>query len=114
YAQGDDGAVYVNLYVGGAASFDIAGRPLALAVESALPWAGRSRITVSPGSPTRAAIKLRVPGWARNVPAPGGLYRYVGELAGRVTVAVNGKPVSATPDALGYVTIDRDWNKGDR
>lgn len=114
YAQGDDGAIYVNLYVGGGASFDIAGRPLALAVESALPWAGRSRIAVSADSPTRAAIKLRVPGWARNLPAPGGLYRYVGNLAGRVTVSVNGKPVSATPDAHGYVTVDRAWRKGDR
>ena len=38
------------------------------------------------------AIKLRIPGWARNQPAPGGLYRYVeSRSSGSTTVAVNGR-----------------------
>jgi len=114
YAQGEDQAIYINLYVAGSTAFEIGGQRLTLTTESGLPWAGRSRITVSTDAPMRAAIKLRIPGWARNVPAPGGLYAYVGELSGRANIAVNGNPVSAPPDALGYVTLDRDWASGDR
>jgi DUF1680 family protein len=29
-------------------------------------------------------------------------------------MAVNGRNVSAAPDPLGYVTLDRDWQQGDR
>jgi hypothetical protein len=54
-----------------------------------------------------------VPGWARNQVAPGGLYRYSNALAAKTTVAVNGRSADATPDALGYVTIDRAWATGD-
>src|SRR3546814_11311108 len=59
-----------------------------------------------------AAIRLRIPGWARDSPAPGGLYRYA-DRAGAVRIAVNGTPVAATPDPSGYVTPDREWRPGD-
>src|SRR3546814_10011587 len=58
------------------------------------------------------AIWLRIPGWARDSPAPGGLYRYA-DRAGAVRIAVNGTPVAATPDPSGYVTLDRVWRQGD-
>lgn len=114
YAQGKGGEIYINLYATGSTSFNIAGKKLSLATESGLPWNGLSRITVSADAPTEAAVKLRIPGWARNIPAPGGLYSYVGKLAGAVTLSVNGKRIPATPDALGYVTISRQWKRGDR
>src|SRR3546814_16809885 len=59
-----------------------------------------------------AAIRLRIPGWARDSPAPGGLYRYA-DRAGAVRIAVNGTPVAATPAPSGYVTLDREWRQGD-
>jgi hypothetical protein len=64
--------------------------------------------------PARAALKLRIPGWARNQPAPGGLYTYAEPTRGQTTIAVNGRTVSAAPDPLGYVAIDREWRDGDR
>jgi DUF1680 family protein len=90
-------------------------RQLTLTVESEMPWGGKTRLAIAtPGSArVRAAIKLRVPGWARNRPAPGGLYRYADALGDAMRLSVNDKPVVATPDHLGYVTLDRDWANGD-
>jgi len=113
YAQDRRGAVYVNLYVSSEASFDVDGRRLALSVESEMPWDGRSRLVVSTDGNPRAAIKLRIPGWARNQPVPGNLYTYADRVERQATVSVNGMQVSAVPDAAGYVSLDRTWKNGD-
>ena len=113
YAQGPTGAIYVNLYLSSKTAFTVAGRSLGLAVESGMPWAGTSRLTVATEAPTNATIKLRIPGWARNQPAPGGLYAYGSPVRQQTTVSINGKSVSAAPDRLGYVSLDRQWTKGD-
>ena len=104
YAQDAKGAVYVNLYV--------SSRTNTLAVESEMPWGGRSKIAWT-GKEGAATLKLRIPGWARNQAAPGGLYAYERQSAGRTRVAVNGKDVDATADRLGYVSIERNWKAGD-
>jgi hypothetical protein len=54
-----------------------------------------------------------MPGWTRNIPAPGGLYRYLDRPDAQPTIAVNGTSFGAVPDKLGYVTIDRQWTTGD-
>src|SRR6185295_11042481 len=81
YAQGPTGAVYVNLYLSSETAFTIGGRRVGMAVESEMPWGGHSKITTSPENAVQGAIKLRTPGWARNLPAPGGLYTYVDRVA---------------------------------
>jgi hypothetical protein len=113
YAQAPDGSVYVNLYASSDATFDIGGKSLALSVESEMPWSGRSTVHVKATSPVATAIKLRVPGWARNQPAPGSLYRYADPAPAPVSVRVNGRDVPATADRLGYVTLQRTWTNGD-
>jgi DUF1680 family protein len=106
-------AIYVNLYVSSQASFDVRGGAIAMEVDSEMPWDGKTRINIAAADRVHAAIKLRMPGWTRDRPAPGGLYRYLDRTATPPAVAVNGAAVAATPDALGYLTIDRVWTKGD-
>jgi DUF1680 family protein len=113
YAQDKQGAVYVNLYVSSRASFKFGNAELSLGAESEMPWGGKSTITVSTKEPTRASIKLRVPGWARNQPVPGSLYTYARATTKPPTVAVNGKRANAMADRLGYITLDRTWKNGD-
>lgn len=113
YAQDADGAVFVNLYVSSQASFQVGGTTLNLSMESEMPWGGASTLTVSAPGEVRGAIKLRIPGWARNQPAPGGLYSYTDRLDRQASVSVNGRTVEATPDQRGYVTLDRTWKEGD-
>jgi DUF1680 family protein len=120
YAQDDRGAVYVNLYVSSHANFSIGSQTLRLQVESGMPWTGRTAILASASEPVRAAVKLRIPGWARNRVAPGTLYSYSpprrgsdGAKAG-TAVSINGRRVSGVPDAHGYLSLDREWRTGDR
>jgi uncharacterized protein len=113
YAQDAREAIHVNLYVSSRSSFKVAGKEVALAVESEMPWGGKSTLAVTTNEPARASMRLRVPGWARNQPSPGSLYTYTDALAKQTTVSVNGARVPATPDRLGYMTIDRVWKSGD-
>ncbi|HSL70112.1 MAG TPA: beta-L-arabinofuranosidase domain-containing protein [Longimicrobiales bacterium] len=113
YAQ-DARAIYVNLYISSEASFRIGERDLKLSLESELPWGGKSAITIASTNDVRGSIKLRVPGWARNQPAPGSLYAYTDRMTRPTTVAINGQSVAAVPDQLGYITLDREWRNGDR
>src|SRR5262249_23840770 len=112
YAQDKKEAVYVNLYVAREASFQINGKKLSLSVESENPWGGRSEVTISAQDEVKGAIKLRIPGWARNQVAPGELYSYADRSGRPPAVSVNGKAAPAA-DRLGYVTLDRIWKDGD-
>lgn len=86
---------------------------LRLSVDSEMPWGGKSRIAVATDGDVRATIRLRIPGWARNEPVPGALYTYADRSGKHVTVSVNGRSVSAVPDATGYVSLERRWADGD-
>jgi DUF1680 family protein len=113
YAQGPTGAIYLNLYVSSETGFVVNGHPIALSVRSEMPWTGTSTITASTKADVKGAIKLRIPGWTRNQAVPGGLYAYADRLKGQTRISINGHPVPATPDRLGYVSLDRVWKNGD-
>jgi uncharacterized protein len=113
YAQDKRDAIYVNLYVSSEASFQVGGKAVSLSLDSEMPWGGKSTITVSVKEVVKGAIKLRVPGWTRNQPAPGGLYSYTDKIERQTRVSVNGKTAAAAVDKSGYITLDRDWKDGD-
>ena len=113
YAQDKKDAIYVNLYVASKTSFKVGAKDLALSVDSEMPWGGVSTITVSAKDDVSGTIRLRIPGWARNKPVPSTLYSYADKLDRQPTVSVKGKAVSATPDKMGYVSLDRQWKNGD-
>ena len=116
YAQDKQDAIYVNLYVSSETSFKVKNAELSLAVESEMPWGGKSKIAISAKESVKTALKLRIPGWARDQPAPGGLYSYVNHvehLEQQTTILVNSKSVPAVVDKKGYVSIDRVWNDHD-
>jgi DUF1680 family protein len=113
YAQDGNGRIYVNLYVSSRTSFTVGGRSLNVSNTSEMPWSGRSSLTISTKSPIDTTLKLRIPGWARNVPVPGGLYRYLNPLANQAPITINGRRVAGTPAASGYVPLERTWHDGD-
>src|SRR6185369_242588 len=113
YAQDKRGAIYVNLYVSSEVSFKVGGKNMSLSVDSQMPWDGKSRITVSANEAVRGNIKLRVPGWARNQPVPGGLYSYLNKSEKQTGVSINGKTAAVVIDQAGYISVDRDWNDRD-
>ncbi len=104
--------VYANLYIGGTARLKVGGRDVTLSQSGDYAGTGRQTITVDANKAGRFTLKLRIPGWARDIVAPGGLYAFVGN-AGGYTVKVNGEEVAGALDK-GYLAIDRKWKKGDR
>jgi DUF1680 family protein len=104
--------VFVNLFIGGSAKVDLAGTPLVLTQSTTYPWEGKIALTISPSQPKEFTLNLRIPGWARNQPVPGDLYRYVDQLKPRIKLAVNGK--SAVPKLQnGFARLTRTWKPGD-
>jgi hypothetical protein len=99
--------------VSGGTAFSVKGKKLALSVDSGMPWAGTTRITVATDGSAHGTIKLRIPGWTRNQVAPGGLYSYLAPSGSRATVSINGARVPSAPDSKGYVSLERQWKNGD-
>jgi len=80
--------------------------------ETRYPWDGQVKITVDPDKPSTFALKIRIPGWARNRPVPSDLYRYKDDEKPAVKLAVNGKTAAIELDK-GYAVIRGQWSKGD-
>ena len=112
YAQRGD-ALWVNLYVGSSADVKLDnGRTLKVVQETRYPWEGAVKMTVTPDQSTAMTVNVRIPGWARNEPVPGDLYRFADKNSEAPVLKVNGKSVPVKLDK-GYVSLNRTWNKGD-
>lgn len=85
----------IHLYGANKAELTVDGQSVVVTQATHYPWDGDVRITVSPASPTRLALKLRVPGWCRSA-----------------RFEVNGEPVQPVV-TKGYATIEREWRAGD-
>ncbi len=111
YAKTSD-AVYVNLYVQSTADITLdRTHKVRLTQATRYPWDGAVKITVAPEAAATFAINLRIPGWAREEPVPGDLYRFA-DKAPPATVRVNGTVAPLTLDK-GYVRLSRAWKRGD-
>src|SRR5207253_3146876 len=76
------------------------------------PWDGDVHIALTPDKPRSFTVNVRIPGWARNEPVPGDLYRFLDASSARPTLKVNGHAVPMTLTD-GYVAIARTWQAGD-
>lgn len=90
-----DGGLAALIYAPCAVKTVVGDVPVAVTVETDYPFRDTVKIAVAPSRPEHFPLKLRVPGWAR-----------------QMTVAVNGK---SSPGARndGFLTIDRVWQPGD-
>src|SRR6185295_14581244 len=105
--------IFVNLFAGGAADVTLGdGRVVKLEQATRYPWDGAVKLTVRPAARGAFAVNVRIPGWARNEPVAGDLYKFLDPAGPAPTLKVNGQPVALTV-AKGYVTINRTWQAGD-
>jgi DUF1680 family protein len=113
YARGPR-AAYVNLYVAGQATLQLADRlTVQLVQQTDYPWNGRVRLTVTPAEASEFTVCLRLPGWALGRPVPSDLYRFGDPQAPTVGLKVNGLPADPKAGADGYVHLQRRWQAGD-
>jgi DUF1680 family protein len=104
--------ICVNQYLQSEGTVPLPNNSVILAQATRYPWDGSIAIEVRPEAPGPFRIKLRIPGWARNQPMPGNLYKYLTRRTDEITLSVNGTPV-ATDIENGYVGIQRHWQTGD-
>ena len=109
--QGD--TIFVNLFAKGTADITLQdGRKVKLTQETRYPWDGAVRITVMPEQPGPFALKVRIPGWARNEVVPSDLYRFADTNREPIVMRVNGQHVPPAP-TNGYSDVRRQWKSGD-
>ena len=88
-------ALYVNLFV--ASELNWREKGLTLKQETIFPYSETSRITITSGK-GKCPMLVRYPGWVK---------------PGQFEVRVNGQKVNIISGPSSYVTIDRQWKKGD-
>jgi uncharacterized protein len=116
--RGDE--LFVNLFLAGSAEAVVSGTPIKMTQETRYPWDGKVTLTVAPERAKEFALNVRIPGWARNEPVPGDLYRYDDSLAPQTRLSVNGKRMDlkrasgALQITNGFARITRTWKPGDR
>jgi DUF1680 family protein len=89
------GELYVNLFIASTLHWRETGVTLTQTAD--LPDSPKVRFTLGLSSPTRFALKLRVPGW----------------IAGAPTLQINGRPEKVSAGPASYLTLDREWRNGD-
>ncbi len=106
-------SIYVNLYIQNNADIRLQNNNIGLKMHTDYPWDGAVRLEINPQNKGRFGLYLRIPGWARNEPVPGDLYRFMHSINQFPDISVNGKRI-ITNVKNGYVIINRKWRKGDR
>jgi DUF1680 family protein len=104
--------IYVNLFINSTASIDVEKQKVKIVQTNNYPWDGDLRFNIEPISATDFALRIRVPGWARQEAIPGGLYQFKQQAKNKVIIKVNGQPVEYQLEQ-GYAVIKRKWNRKD-
>ena len=107
-----ENVLYVNLFIRGSGTIDMANRTVTIHQETEYPWKGSLKMTVTPEVAGKFTICIRIPGWAQNRPVPSDLYRYMNESEEIAKIKVNGTPVDLTLEK-GFARIKRSWEAGD-
>ena len=112
YAQ-DGNNLFINLFMSNKADISLPAGKLTLTQTTKYPWEGKVEISVDPARSGRFALHVRIPGWAKDQPIPGNLYRYAIAKDKAIPITINGEKVEYSMDK-GYAILDRNWKKGDK
>jgi uncharacterized protein len=111
YAQNENN-LYVNLFMTNKADIELPSGKLSIAQQTTYPWQGQVKIDVGVSKKMTFTLRVRIPGWARQMPVPGDLYRFADNREVKIPIRINGKEVNYTLEK-GYAVFNRTWNKGD-
>lgn len=109
----DDEAIYANLFVGNETRMPWKNDTLKIVEDTSYPWDGQVLFTIDPGKPELFTFAIRIPGWTRDTPVPGGIYRYKDNDNDAISLKLNGSVIDPVIKD-GYMRMSRKWNAGDR
>jgi DUF1680 family protein len=109
-----ENTLYVNLFMSNKANIPLGKENIRIEQQTTYPWNGNVKITVNPEKPRSFTLKIRIPSWAQNIPAQGGLYHYTNKQIKSCRVLVSGKLQVQPPDKDGYLEITKIWKANDK
>jgi DUF1680 family protein len=106
--------IFINLFIGNTSELDIDGKKIKLSQTTKYPWDGSVKLKIEEvDKDLSAGLKIRVPGWARNIVLPGNLYKYVDGKKSSIGLLINGKNQRVQIEN-GFIIIDKNyWKPGD-
>ena len=107
-----DKNVYVNLFLSNKTELTVGKKKVALSQQTNYPWDGDITITIDKNNVGRFALKIRIPGWVKGKVVPSDLYSYADGKRLGYHISVNNQQLY--PEIHDYITIDRQWKKGDK
>ena len=111
-------SLYVNLFASNETTVKVGKKDVCLKQVTNYPWEGDITLLVEKNKAGKFALKIRIPGWARNQVVPSDLYRYADSKQTKysVTLSVEANQKTIFPQITddGYCTIERKWKPGDR
>ena len=120
-----DRSVYVNLFLSNQSELRVGGKKVVVSQTTDYPWNGDITLTIDKNQAGCFALKLRIPGWVQGSPVPSDLYSYTDGKRLGYSVTINGERLDvqtaraqvsksqATMSSDGYLTIERQWKRGD-
>ncbi len=105
--------LFVNLYMSNKAVAVVNNNEVEIVQKTGYPGNGNISVIINPKQAAQFTVKLRIPGWARNIVAPGNLYSYRNKADANIQLIINGKN-QKVEIKNGYVEIAREWKKGDQ
>ncbi|BAU55151.1 hypothetical protein MgSA37_03332 [Mucilaginibacter gotjawali] len=95
YFRGSDGSLYVNLFIPSVLNWKERG--ISITQQTALPDGNKVSLAIKADKPAAFAIRIRKPKWAS-----------------AATIKINGIARPVSPDAEGYLVINRKWHNNDK
>ncbi|MEO9021494.1 MAG: glycoside hydrolase family 127 protein [Ginsengibacter sp.] len=95
YMTGAD-ELFVNLYVGSETETTLNNTKVMVSQKTNYPWNGEIKLNIDPAATVEAKVKLRIPDWCK-----------------KYTAKLNGENIDKKTLEKGYLSIDRQWTKGD-
>ncbi|TWT42649.1 Non-reducing end beta-L-arabinofuranosidase [Botrimarina hoheduenensis] len=111
YAHNGD-EVYATFYAASRTSLELSSGRLAIEQTTEYPNEGDIEFKLTPETPTRFCLLLRIPTWTSDRFVPGDLYHYADDCNDKITLLVNDEPYPVSVER-GFAKVDRVWSRGD-
>lgn len=108
----EENDVYINLYLSSQADLEVGRAPVRIVQTTEYPWQEKITVTIRTEKPAAFRLRMRIPGWLKDTPIHGDLYRYADTLSVEPVMTLNGQPVSIELEK-GYAVLEREWTDGD-